>query len=344
MINIEINNYTDKFPEEHYRLFLNAWEEYFATGAQTKIPRKTFDNIYMNNPFGDTCFAAARDQDQLVGSLAAIPFSVAINDNHSFTAYQISVIMVSPQYRRLGIFRRMLRLLTEHLSEKPNSLAFVFPNDRSRPGSSQSGYLRRATLPTSIHFPSPFWGLSSCSPDGSFIIRPGKRKLQCRKISIESARDKLIDYTPPFPHIPKDGEYLKWRYSQSVDSNNFHFHHLLGQSGEDDILLISSEHRYGKRVFTVLLEVFNLRYPGEEPSFLPGLLMKLSPGRGFPLLYTNESNLKASILSPTWNISLPRFLNPRPVDLLVHSSPENKELEKSFLQLDFATADWLGFL
>lgn len=344
MINLEITNYAHKFPEEHYRLFLNSWEEYFATGAQTKIPRKTFDNLYTENPFGDAHFATARDQDLLVGSLAAIPFTVAINDNRSFTAYQISVIMVSPQYRRQGIFGRMLRLLTEHLSEIPDALSFVFPNDRSRPGSSQNGYLQRATLPTSIHFPSPFWGLSSCSRDGFVVTRPGERKFQCREISIETARKILIDYNPSFPHISKDGEYLKWRYFQPGDSDSFHFHHLSGQSGEDDILMTSSEHCYGKRVFTVLLEVFNLRYPGEEPSFLPALLMKLSPRQGFPLLYTNESNLKSSIFSPTWNISLPHFVNPRPIDLLVHASPKNKELEKSFLRLDFATADWLGFL
>jgi hypothetical protein len=115
-------------------------------------------------------------------------------------------------------------------------------------------------------------------------------------------------------------------------------------SGEKELLLISTEHRYGKRVFTVLLEVFNLRNPGEEPSFLPGFLMKLSPGRGFPLLYTNESNLTNSFFSPAWSIPLPNFLNPRPINLLVSASPEKKELEKYFLELDFATSDWLGFL
>lgn len=344
MINLEIINYTGRFPDEHYRLFLNAWEEYFATGAQTKIPRKTFDNLYTGNPFGDACFAIARDQDLLVGSLAAIPFSVAINDNHSFTAYQISVIMVSPQYRRQGIFRRMLRLLTEHLSENPDSLSFVFPNDRSRPGGSQSGYIRKLALPTKIYFPSPLWSLSSCSTDNIFTTTPSKNKFHYREISIESAREILIDYSPPFPHISKDGEYLKWRYFQPDDSNNFNFNHISDHSGKEDILVVSTEHRYGKRVFTVLLEVFNLRHPGEEPSFLTGLLMKLSPARGFPLLYTNNSNLKASIFSPTWNISLPHFVNPRPIDLLIYSSPESKELEKSFLRLDFATADWLGFL
>jgi Acetyltransferase (GNAT) domain len=344
MINFEINNYTGRFPDDHYRLFLDSWEEYFATGAQAMIPRETFDNLYIGNPFGEACFAAARDQDILIGSLAAIPFSVAIDDNHTFTAYQISVAMISPQYRRQGIFRRIIHLLTEHLEEKLNSFIFTFPNKRSLPGFIKDGYMRSSTIPTRLYFPSPFWNLSSYYSNGAFIIRPGKRKFHCRKISLESARKKLINYTPAFPHLIKGGDYLKWRYFQPSDSDHFHFHHLTGHSGDENILLISTEHRYGKRVFTVLLEVFNLLRPGEEPYFLPGLLMKLTPRRGLPLLYTNESHLKTSIFSPTWSISLPDFVNPRPIDLLIRSLPKSEKLENYFLQLDFATADWLGFL
>ncbi len=327
--------------ENHYPLYASAWKEYISAGTACDIAPEVWANLYENNPAGSAFLALATEGGKWVGSLSAIPFRAILNDRVPINAYQISDAMVAPTHQHRGIFTQLCDKLTQHLAGLERAIIFTFPSQKTQTGFLRYGYQPRRTLATQIFFPSLFWSLYRIrSPEGRF----GRRSysgLSCREITLNDA-GRLIDRSvPSVPGLVRDQPYLAWRYFQPEGKNRYFFHLVKDDKGE--YLVITTEHLYGKRKFFVLLEVIKLS-AGRLPSSLIGLLLKLGWEKRCSLLYSNGEHFRTSPVSPAWGISLPRMVNPRPVYLAIYPREKNREEEGQFVCIEFANADWLGFL
>lgn len=338
----EIDEYPEYHTEFHSRLFTDTWSEYFAAGAQARIPLETFRNLYENNPAGTPVLALARKGDTWAGAVAAIPFRMLDERNGGFMAYQISDIMVAPAYRRRGIFSRLLKLLTDHLARSSRSVVFVFPNRRSAPGAINCGYRSAGVLPTVIGIPGPAFTFCRLDANGKVYRKFGQPWARYREVDREEAARIIGGRDTVLPRLVRDGDYLKWRYFQPPGEEKFQFWAIEPVAAGEAFIAVTTRHRYGKREFTVFLETLP-QDGGDQRTLAAALLLALGRKQGAGLLYTNET-IRGGLLSPAWGLSLPHRLNPRPIELLIYPRPGNSELEKNFLRARFTTADWLGFL
>jgi len=333
-LTFDLTEYPRYQTDLHYRLFNSAWAEFFASGAQAQTPLATFINLYENNPAGTAFLARARDGEEWVGAVSAIPFRVRERGGDGFLAYQISDIMVSPAYRGRQIFFRLLQMLSRRLAEIPRVVIFVFPNRRSRPGCHACGYRLVRTLPSRFIFPSPLaWAFSRSRKAGGI----------CREITLKEAGEKVERSPAAGAGFVRDRAYVSWRYHQPDDGKRFRFHHLLEPCRQEEHVSITTEHGFRGKRFLVLLELYDLTGspPGRE---VLSALARLGQERGCLSIFANMTVAKTRLPSPVWGVNLPDAVNPRPVHLLVLPRSGNAALENTFSRLEFATAEWLGFL
>ncbi len=342
-LSFQVTEYPRYQTEAHYRLFNTTWKEYFDSGAQARIPLETFVNLYENNPAGPAFLALAQRDEEWAGAVSAIPFRIKEKDNSGFLAYQISDIMVSPAYRNQGIFSRLLAALTEYLSRIPRTVIFVFPNRRSRPGSRECGYRAAKILPTRFYFPGPAAGVYRIDYARKTYYRFRRPVARFREVDLRQAGEIIENGDLILPRLVRDRSYLEWRYCRPGNQDRFQFLAIDDIATGETSLAITTQHRYGKRNFSVLLELLP-QINEKNRAHQIGLLLGIGRSRGAGLLFSNEKFPGGGLFSPAWGISLPERFNPRPIELLVYPKPDNREWEEAFLNARFTTADWLGFL
>ncbi|MDP8236101.1 MAG: GNAT family N-acetyltransferase [Candidatus Erginobacter occultus] len=341
-LKLEAIRYPRYLEEQHYRLFQEAWEKYFASGGQAKLSVDTLRNLYENNPGGSAFIGVARDGDIWAGSLAAIPFRIQLGEKKVITAYQISDAIVSPRYQRRSIMSSLVGILTEKLGSLPASVIYTFPNLRSRNAFIKNGYLSRNVLPTRFYFPSPTYCCFRLNSHKQSYRRFNRPIARYREIGHDEAAELTTGRDTVLPRLVRDGEYLKWRYFQPTAEDRFRLWAIEPAASPKPLVAITTCHRYSKGKFTVFLEL--LPQTGKDnPRWLAGMLTALGRRNGCGILYSNEK-IGGGLLSPTWELPLPDRFNPRPIELLIYPQPGNGELEKAFLSTQFTTADWLGFL
>jgi len=326
----------------HYRLFLEAWAEHFASGGQARLSPDTLANLYENNPAGEAVLAAARDGEKWAGSLSAIPFRVRIDRETVITAYQLSDAIVSPAYRRRGVLTRLAEFLTRELLARPQTVIFTFPNRRSRTAFLRNGYRRAGSLPTRFYLPAPSAPVYRLNPEDRTY-----RKLNCpvaryRRIGHDEAAEIISGRDTILPRLFRDREYLGWRYFQPPGEERFRLLAIEPLPTGNPLVAATACHRYGRGKYTIFLELLP-QTEEDKPHWLAGLLLALGRHSGCGLLYSNE-RLGGGLLSPAWGAPLPTPLNPRPVEMLIYPKKGTGELQKQFLRAKFSTTDWLGFL
>ncbi len=122
--------------------------ELFKLVFERDYRTSTWEWAYKCNPQRCVDAVLAFSQATLVGYAGAIPLTFNA-DGHLARVGRIQNVMVHPEFRRQGIFTRLLQLLAAQLSERGAGLAIAFPNDNSLPTFiRKEGYRHVAEIPT----------------------------------------------------------------------------------------------------------------------------------------------------------------------------------------------------
>lgn len=116
-----------------YRPRIPEVAQLFATVFQRKFPADLWEQLYLNNPYGDPYVALGYQGDQLVGHHALIPQRL-VGQAGKCWPYLLSIsLMVHPRFRKLSVFMGMVDALHSLVQEKGAPFILAFPNKQAAP-------------------------------------------------------------------------------------------------------------------------------------------------------------------------------------------------------------------
>ncbi len=194
-----------------------------------RIPR-FFDWKHREGPSGPSFLFGARSHEgQLVGLRAFQRWSVATPQGGQLQAVRAVDTSTHPAHQRRGIFTGLTGKGLEILKSRGVDFVFNTPNSQSRSGYLKMGWELVAEIPIWVKPNSP----------GKFTARERGHSLdQIVETHGTESLEQLLGETRPQAtlHIPKNVEYLRWRYKQHP-AVEYSFRHTANGSGLDALLI-----------------------------------------------------------------------------------------------------------
>jgi GNAT superfamily N-acetyltransferase len=327
-------------PEQQSQLLQEIHNILTEVGAHTvDIYDKTYwDWQYRQLPTGKSYVYAAWDADKIIGYYH-VPVYRCIIDSEERLIGNIQDVAVNPNYRGVGLFRKLAEFANEDLDRSEVDLIYTFPNDKSI-----RTFLKYNKFSTVCAVPTYLRPVNSGGIIGSKIKVIGLEKvagwfanglvnLFSKSIRIEGAKIEHIteitdeveavftEYSKGFRnHLLRDKAWLDWRYLRSVRGK----HHILGirESGQlTAVLVLKEDEMLGNPALLILDFAF---LSGKENS----LLYLIDQVRRQPYLTKTEFNLLfISGISPSLAslkkigfYQIPEKINPRVLNLLARSA------------------------
>jgi predicted N-acetyltransferase YhbS len=346
-VKIEISDFRAIHAPLVERLARRAFHD-VAEGARPDQEPEFISHILgPSNPGGSSRLALARDESGVLGCLAAIPFRFRRVEAAEAIGYQIGYYFVDHDAQGRGVGSALLAGLTEDLRGNPSSFVYTFPNPRSIGRFDRLGYRRVGEIPTML-YPA----FSKLRRKRSAIHDAAGNTWQFELIDAEAAAriaESDFSTTHEIVGFRRDSASFVWRTCGPGADSRYRFAlcRMLRAGGktpgeyETCFIVVLAEHRMSGVPFTIVVDVLSMDLASHYDAVIrvAGIL-----GHS-PLVYANSNLHKLpSSRSRTYpfGISVPNFVNPRPVELLmlfeegcVHTS----ELMESL----FLTADWMGF-
>lgn len=293
-----------------------------------------------SNPAGISQLALAREGDDIVGSLAAVPARFRRSDGHVALGFQIGFFFVDIRAQGKGVGSSLLRALTDAFRNRDDAFLYTFPNARSIGRFDKLGYDRVASIPTYIYLPTP-----SDIPLRLFPARMLKKR-GIEPVFVDAAEAKrcaraLFATAPPQVGLMRDAAFFAWRYCGAEADQRYRFVRCTAKEDSSSLVLVLAQHRFSGIPFTILVDVLSSDlFAVYRAAISVARLMG-----GSPLIYAN-TNL--GCLAPPRSHAtplgarVPRAANPRPVELMrfpADTVMPREDLAKSL----FLTGDWMGF-
>lgn len=314
-----------EFDPEHAALYQRTWKQYIESGQGKALTAHQINAFYHQNPEGKALLSVASLKGRWVGSIAAVPTRCGKINSDTELFFQIGDFMVDPVVQGQGVGSRILKELTAVLKDR-NCLTYTFPNTRSVGLFLKQGYRRVREIPTRIFLPQL-----------EAIIQRSESNLTAISLSdAVGACDELALVQKRHNVIIKDGEYIRWRYSEIRDAKDYQFFLLRSNDNQLLGLIVCTVYRFSGLRFLVALDLIV-----KEDSSLRSVFSKnISSGSPFQLGFSTidrafpKARLRAAF-------PVPARLNPRPVVLL--TLPECAPSFELASSCRYVTADWLGF-
>ena len=87
---------------------------------------------YLQNPFGEAVVGVAVAGDRVVSTVAGVPKRLQAGAE-TLTAYELGDFLTNDDYRRRGLFSRLVEMVCGEAARRGAALAYVRPNDSSFP-------------------------------------------------------------------------------------------------------------------------------------------------------------------------------------------------------------------
>lgn len=275
---------------------------------------------YKANPAGEAITLLAKDNGALAGQYANIPLDLKL-DGKTAKAATVIDLMVRPDYRRQGLFRKMGEEANRVLIAQGVGLSLAFPSRAD----SFAGFVNRlgwqvvGELPVTIKL---VWG---------------RWKIEDRKWKVESALKIITAYE--FPKevnslwdslnpqikvgIERNQQYLNWRYCQNPATK---YEIFLAYQDNDlaGYLVLKTE-----RILGIKIGIIADMLCRSDEQIIRQLMhkgMKYLQARGAAACVCVKNQLYAAALKTLGFWDLPPWLNPKRYTLIVRPNQEGLNL------------------
>lgn len=312
-----------------------------------------WDWQYQQLPTGKSYVYAAWDAEKIIGYYHVPVYRCMIGGEEKLIG-NIQDVAVNPNYRGVGLFRKLAEFANEDLDTTEVDLIYTFPNDKSIKTflkynnfsvvSAVPTYLRPVNTSKIIRSKIHLFGLEKIPGfvvDGFINLLSKNIKLPNAKIErITEITDEVeavfTEYSKSYRnHLVRDKAWLDWRYLRSVRGK----HHILGvrEAGHlTAILVVKEDEMLGNPALLIMDFAFlngktnSLLYLIDQVRKEPQLT-----GFEFNLLFISAITPTLPTLSKIGFYPIPAKVNPRVLSLLCRTSSDLEE--KPLLQ----QSNWL---
>lgn len=298
---------------------------------------------YKQLPTGKSYVYAAWDGNKIIGYYH-IPVYRCIIDGEEKLIGNIQDVAVNPNYRGVGLFRKLAEFANEDIDKSEIDLIYTFPNDKSIRTflkynsfsivSAVPTYLRPVNTSKIIRSKINLFGAERIP--GLFadaIINLFSKNVKLAHAKIERFTEitdevELVfsEYAKSFRnHLIRDKTWLDWRYLKSVRGK----HHVLGvrEAGKlTAVLVVKEDEMLGNPALLIMDFAF---LNGKENSllYLTNQIRKEPKLTGFQfnLLFISAIAPLLPTLSKIGFYQIPAKINPRILNLLARSSSDLEE-------------------
>jgi len=297
-----------------------------------------WDWQYKNLPTGKSFVYAAWDGDRIIGYYHVPVFRCTIGGEVKLIG-NIQDVAVNPNYRGMGLFRKLAEFANEDLDKTDVDLIYTFPNDKSirtflkynkfSTVSAVPTYLRPINSGGILTSKIKLLGLEKVA--GWFvdrIINLFSKNINISDASIERIEEitdevesVFIEFSKPYRnHLVRDKAWLDWRYLKSVRGK----HHILGirEAGKLTAVLVLKEDEMLGNPALLIMDFAHL--DGKENSllFLIDKVRKhvVLPGVKSNLLFISAITPLLPSLKQIGFYQIPEKINPRVLNLLARTS------------------------
>lgn len=337
-------------PEQQPQLLEEIHNILTEVGAHNvDIYNQTYwDWQYKQLPTGKSYVYAAWDGDRIIGYYH-IPVYRCVIDGEEKLIGNIQDVAVNPNYRGVGLFRKLAEFANEDIDKTEVDLIYTFPNDKSirtflkynkfSTVSAVPTYLRPVNAGKILRSKINLLGIEKLIgffADGFVNLFAKSMKISDASIErITKITDEVeavfTEYGTSFRnHLVRDKVWLDWRYLKSARGK----HHILGlrEAGKlSAVLVVKEDEMLGNPALLIMDFAF---LNGKENSllFLIDQVRKDSKltGLEFNLLFISAIAPLLPALSKIGFYQIPAKVNPRILNLLARTS-SNLE-EKPLLQ------------
>lgn len=327
-------------PEQQSQLLEEIHNILTEVGAHNvEIYNQTYwDWQYKNLPTGKSYVYAAWDAEKIIGYYH-IPVYRYLIDGEEKLIGNIQDVAVNPNYRGMGLFRKLAEFANEDLDNTEVDLIYTFPNDKSirtflkynkfSTVSAVPTYLRPISSGGILSSKIKLFGLEKLAGwfvDGFINLLSKNIKLNNASIEkIEEITDEVeavfSEFSKPYRnHLIRDKAWLDWRYLKSVRGK----HHILGvrEAGKLTAVLALKEDEMLGNPALLIMDFAHLE--GKQSS----LIYLIDKVREKKVLKEVKSNLLfISSITPLLPelkkigfYQIPQKVNPRVLNLLARTS------------------------
>jgi len=177
---------------------------------------------YLDNPFGEALVAAAFAGKRVVSSAAAIPKRFRVR-GESVLAYELGDFLTANDFRRRGLFKKLVVLAVERAAAAGAAFVYSRPNDSSFPILASLGFDEWRQIDERSHL---VWGAALARKTRlplTFLDRIAER-VQLSGSRLSAVRVTRFDSNGsavfgPLTYglaIDRGVDYLNWRYAEST--------------------------------------------------------------------------------------------------------------------------------
>lgn len=205
-------NYTfTEYQESDRQGVLELMQDTFASENMRKVEFFNFDYWkwqYLANPAGKAITLLAKDHNRIIGQYANIPARLKLNGKF-LNSVTVIDLMVRPEYRRQGLFKKMGEAANQQLAQAGVALSLAFPSrsDSYSGFINKLGWFKVGDLPVMVKLVWPLTLRRKTKLEG--------RKARIEKVSVFPAQinqlwERLKTEIPI--GIERNQSYLNWRY------------------------------------------------------------------------------------------------------------------------------------
>lgn len=318
-----------------------------------------WDWQYNQLPTGKSYVYAAWDGDKIIGYYH-IPVYRCVIDGEEKLIGNIQDVAVNPNYRGVGLFRKLAEFANEDIDKTEVDLIYTFPNDKSIRTflkynsfsivSAVPTYLRPVNTSKIIRSKINLFGVERIPglfADG--IINLFSKTVKLSNASIERINEiteeveaVFTEYSKSFRnHLIRDKAWLDWRYLKSARGK----HHILGlrEAGKLTAVLVVKEDEMLGNPALLIMDFAFLNGMENSLLYLTDQIRKEPQLTGFEfnLLFISAITPLLPALSKIGFYQIPAKINPRILNLLGRTSSKLEEeplfQEKNWL---LTLGDW----
>ena len=299
-----------------------------------------FNWQYRDNPNGKALVLLARDDSSnlIVGTNTIIPMKLFVDDE-IITSSLACNVQVHPDYRKKGIFSKLLLSMPKFaLANNINSL-FAIPNDNSFKAFINEGSIEITHLPLLIkpirlskYFEFPL----------KQILKPFDIFWKKRNISLNNIEEFHEDFDDSFENLTKKTsnrisvmnsrrkEFLNWRYKNHPTQKYQIF--ILKINNELIGYIITKIHYIGKKKIGVILDYVvdaNFKDKSQLKNLIDKVILYFWDNKVSVAIATSRNGiLENQLLQNSGFFVAPSFLKPVSLHFIVHTFDNDKKHAK----------------
>jgi predicted acetyltransferase len=302
-----------------------------------------WDWQYKQLPTGKSYVYAAWDGDKIIGYYH-IPVYRCWIDGEEKLIGNIQDVAVNPNYRGVGLFRKLAEFANEDLDKTDVDLIYTFPNDKSiRTFLKYNKFSTISAVPTYLR-PINSGGILSNKikllglervagwfADGFFNLLSKSVQLHDSKIEViteitTEVESVFKEFSKPYRnHLIRDKAWLDWRYLKSVRGK----HHILGirEAGKLTAVLVLKEDEMLGNPALLIMDLAHLEGKQTSLLYLFDQVQKKKVVKDVQtnLLFISAITPLLPYLKQIGFYQIPEKVNPRVLNLLARSSSELDE-------------------